>query len=125
MSVFIIDDDIFYTSLIEKQLENCGDDEIHTYHSMEPALNDLEKLKPQLLFMDIHLKDINALNYLERIKKMRPKTSVIVMTADDRKDLQIECKEKGAFYFLNKSKNLFKELKQIIEEVNSYNTFFS
>ncbi len=124
MSVFIIDDDIFYTSLIEKQLENFDQKEVFTYKSMEPALFDLLQHSPKLLFMDIHLKEVNSLQYLEIIKKRQPKTNIVVMTADDCKELERECKEKGAYYFLNKSKNLFKELTQLIQEVKTYETYF-
>ncbi len=124
MAIFIVDDDIFYTSIIEKQLENCQMTDIQTFHAMEDALTGMKQSEPSVVFLDLHLHDVKVIDRFDRIKKEFPNTYLVAMTASEDDGLKEECFQKGAFYFLNKNKDLYQNIKNLFIEINKYSEYF-
>ena len=81
MNVIIIDDEPNCISLLQMQLKKyCPQiDAISTYSTPFEALEDINKLKPDLLFLDI---DMPGMNGFELLEKLLPLTfNVIFITA--------------------------------------------
>ncbi len=124
MSIFILDDDIFYTSIIKKQLENFQMKEIQTFQTIEDALERMRQLQPSLVFLDLHVHEVKVIDRLAQIKKEFPNTHLVAMTASEDDDLREACFQKGAFYFLNKNEDLYQNIKNLFIEINQYNEYF-
>ncbi len=124
MSVFIIDDDIFYTSIIERQLDHLNIGGIQTFNQLGPALEEMQSQKPDMMFLDLHLADQETIPYFKEIKAKLPSIYLVAMSASNEKEILKQCYDAGAFYFLDKNKDLQQNIQQLYKEVNKYKEYF-
>ncbi len=66
------------------------------------ALNIAKKEKPELVFLDIEMPDMNGLEVLRLLKKSSPETKVIMITVSDDADTKEKAKALGADEFITK-----------------------
>ena len=93
----------------ERDIANCLA-EFFTLHgyavistfSGEEALTHVEKGETDVILLDVLLPGLSGLEVLKRIKRMRPKTRVIMVTAIDAEDVRIEARRHGACGFVTK-----------------------
>lgn len=71
--------------------------------SLNEAHTRLSAKKPQVVILDIHLKEENSFGFLEYISKHYPDTIVIMLSNIAIPPYRKKCKELGATYFLDKS----------------------
>ena len=115
MKLLIVDDekdvlDLFRDIFLKQAYE------VHTANSGKEALEVFEKIKPDVIMLDIKMPDADGLEVLDDIKKKDPSVAVVMLTAYGyNDDLINKSMERGASGFI--SKNL--PLKQI---VNTFNT---
>jgi DNA-binding NarL/FixJ family response regulator len=70
----------------------------------EEAIELVRKFHPDVVLMDIMFKgDMNGIEATDKIKKISPKTKVVIMTAHEDERLMVEAVEAGASGFLGKS----------------------
>ena len=88
LTIFLVDDDLFYLNLLEKQLSKNPKFEIFTFSTGEKCLNSLE-LKPDLVILDYHLD--GKYSYAKKgniiakeIKKSLPQTETIIISSDHK-----------------------------------------
>lgn len=67
------------------------------------ALELIENVKPDIVFLDIFLKDENGLGLLAHLKEYLPKIIVIMLTNNNELIYKNKAKQLGANYFLDKS----------------------
>src|SRR6187549_3036699 len=81
LRTIIVDDEVDSTNLLQLQLiQNCPQVEVVSiYNSSLKAVNEIESLKPDLLFLDIEMPVINGFELLEKILHFN--FSVIFVTA--------------------------------------------
>lgn len=73
----IVDDDLAFSLLLEKQLSKFSSLECAaTYHDTLSAARGISKLKPDILFLDMEIDSLNGLEVLESLEN-KPKTIVI------------------------------------------------
>ena len=98
--LLVVDDEIGVRDLIKTAFE--GDYEVFTAESAEAGFDIVKAENPDLIFLDIKLPGIDGIEALGRIKKMREKVMVIMITAfGDEKDA-IKCMKMGAAAYVNK-----------------------
>lgn len=69
----------------------------------------LERMVQQpfdIVFLDMRLPDIDGLDILDRVKKLRPETEVIIITGYKSVESAIEAIRKGAYHYIPKPVNL-------------------
>jgi len=81
----------------------------------ESGLDMFKKHKPDLVLCDILLPKTDGLTVLKSIKKIKPNTCVVMVTAHDYEDWVIEALESGASNYLKKPVT-FKELTHILDK---------
>ena len=81
----------------------------------ESGLEMFKKHKPDLVICDVLLPKIDGLTLLKSIKKIKPDTYVVMVTAHDYEDWVIEALESGASNYLKKPVT-FKELTHILDK---------
>ena len=101
-SVLIIDDDPSGTQLMVTLLELYG----HRAHKLENwknPLGDVERHRPSMVIMDVHLRSRSGLELLRRLRahsdQELAQTPVLMISADDYRR---ECRQAGASAFLMK-----------------------
>jgi two-component system response regulator AtoC len=80
----------------------------------EKALELLERLRPDLVFLDVSLPGMSGLELLKRIKEYDPSIAVIIMTAHGTIEGAVEAVKLGAFDYLKKPLDL-EELKLLAD----------
>src|SRR5690606_5186709 len=81
----------------EENLEVVGEAE-----SAQQALQDMERLQPDLVIVDISLKDSNGLDLIERIKTLHPGVKILVSSIYEESVYAERALRSGALGYVNK-----------------------
>ena len=100
-SILIVDDETLTLNNLKKALEKEGY-EIHLADTGERALEIIEKLKPNLVLLDLMLPGISGLEVLKKIKEKENETIVIMMTAYEILEKAVEAMKLGAYDYILK-----------------------
>ncbi len=126
--LFIVDDDPLYTKALEHSIsEKIPSVKIKTFQTGEACLQQI-KQKPDVVILDYYLDSKvsyawNGLTILKQIKKLVPKTKVIMLSVQDSLDVAVKCIENGSFDYIPKSESAFVRINNvllnIIKDINS------
>jgi DNA-binding NarL/FixJ family response regulator len=108
-------------ALIQRQAgwETCGEAKTGC-----EAVTEAERLKPDIIVMDINMPDLNGLDATRQIKRMAPKTEVLIFTANETEEIVRNVFKAGARAYLLKSE-ANKHLLPAIEALCRRRTYFS
>lgn len=98
----------------------------HGYHAEtafdgKEACEKFDRILYDVVILDYHLPDMLGEELLVRFRAKRPQTVVIVMTADPRPELALQCMNNGAFAYLRKPFDT-KHLLELCEKARRPNT---
>lgn len=117
--IFIVEDDQFFADSFKKHLLNLGDFEIHHFLDVHSALENAEKIKPNLVFLDNHLKEgDDGVQTIPMWKKILPKAKIAVMTSNSTLSLLERSVQYGVSDFFNKDKMLIQNTTDYIEKLS-------
>lgn len=91
----------------------------------DEALRQIEKLHPDLVFMDVKLPNANGLDLTKIIKTQHAETTIVVMTGSDLPEYRHAAFNSGASYFVSKSATSESQILSVVESVRhhaEYNT---
>lgn len=122
--IFLVDDDALYLKLLEMDFLMNGDFTVETFVTGELCLENL-KHNPDVVILDYHLDGmdktaINGLETLDKIKSFNEDIPVIILSAQDKIDVAIECMHHKAYDYVVKSETAFIRLQKIITRIFSY-----
>lgn len=87
----VVDDEEDICSSLETYLEGSMDDvEVLSKHSASEALSYLEAYPVDMIITDFRMPDLDGLEFLEKVRKVRPNTPRLMMTAYPDLDLAME-----------------------------------
>ena len=118
--IFIVDDDPFINMLVVKRFSTDGY-LMKAYESGEECLQEIDK-DPDLIILDYlfvgqNKKFMNGMEVLDKIKAMKPKTPVIMLSGQDNGEVVLELARKGIDDYVIKDHNLIDNLNTAIEEL--------
>ncbi len=101
MKALIIDDEIDICYLLQGILinKNIYSDYVN---SISEAKHILQQIDPSIIFLDNHLPDSRGVDFISYIKKNKPGTVVIMITAYDTPDDRRKAIAEGADFFIPK-----------------------
>jgi CheY-like chemotaxis protein len=100
-NVFVIDDELQVQNLFSEALSRHGH-MVSCASDGESAINKLEGVKPDVIFLDLKLPGMNGVQTLEGIRKLHPKVPVVIITAYPRDSLVDGAMRLGVFACLVK-----------------------
>jgi DNA-binding NarL/FixJ family response regulator len=120
MKVIIADDSKILRERIISMLSTIpGVEIVAEAENSHEAMKYIEKLKPDVLILDIRMPNGNGIEVLKSIKQKKLSLIKIILTNYPLQQYKVKCFELGADYFFDKA-NEFEALKQIVEDlVNS------
>jgi DNA-binding NarL/FixJ family response regulator len=83
------------------------------------ALQKVDALKPNLIFMDIKLPGENGLELTKRIKKKNPAVTVIILTSYDLPEYRQAAEDFGADHFVSKGSSTREEILALVRSTKS------
>ena len=107
--VLIIDDSKQIRERVATLLTESGQVRIvGTAGNGESVMDAIKQLAPDTVILDIELPDISGIKILKAIKNDYPQVTVIMLTNYDLMLYRKLCKQLGADYFLNKTREINK-----------------
>lgn len=100
--ILITDDSAFMRKILRNILTKLGYKEIIEAANGNECIEKLSTDKPDLAFLDIIMPDIDGVDVLRELKKVSPKTKVIMATAVGQEAKIEACKRLGAIAYIVK-----------------------
>lgn len=121
IKLFLVDDDSVYLKSLEIDFLQHADFDIETFATGELCINNLFK-NPDVIILDYLLDGIdkNAMNGLETLDKIRafdPEIPVVILSAQDKIEVAVNCMHHKAFDYIVKSETAFLRLQKVIETI--------
>lgn len=121
VKLFLVDDDVVFLKSLEMEFTDNGNFAIETYVSGELCVSNLSN-DPDIIILDYLLDgtDKNAMHgiaTLDKIKAFNPDIPVIMLSAQDRIEVAVNCMHHKAFDYVVKSETAFLRLQKIITSV--------
>lgn len=113
MKILIVEDESHMRDLLKDMMSRFGVDEVYEAASGEKALEKFEEVKPDILFLDYYLPDMNGKEILDDLDI--GETEVVVMTGVAEKETKEECMKAGADEYLVKPFGM-DDLKSLVED---------
>lgn len=101
-SIAIIDDENLILETLKKYLSRKGLLYIDTYDNPLNALNHVKSGKYDLIICDIMMPQMNGIDLLRQVKKLKPSQKFIMITAFSTEEKIIQCDELGADDYITK-----------------------
>jgi len=113
LNILVVDDEEEIGRMLEKWIIREGH-EVTTVNSGRKAINQVKKTNFDIIFLDLVMPGISGEETLIKIKKISPKTKIIIMTGK-LKDTQFleDLVQKGAYNYIRKPFSI----KEIIENI--------
>ena len=117
--IFIVDDDPFINTLVVKRFTSEGY-RVEAFENGDDCLKALNK-NPDLIILDYFFVSenkelMNGMEVFEKIKEIRPKTPVIMLSGQDKGEIVLELARKGIDDYVIKDNNLIDNLDIAITE---------
>jgi len=81
-TILVVDDDPDAVNIFSEYLEIKGITTVERCIDSKKAMEIFKKIRPETVFLDIMMPDIDGFHLLEEIRKIEPKTKIIMVTAD-------------------------------------------
>lgn len=121
IKLFLVDDDVVFLKSLELEFRDNGNFDVETYATGERCIDNLSN-KPDLIILDYLLDgtDKNAMHgiaTLDKIKEYNADIPVIMLSAQDKIEVAVNCMHHKAFDYVVKSETAFLRLQKIIKSV--------
>jgi two-component system, OmpR family, response regulator len=124
IKLFLVDDDAVFLKLLEIEFLQHADFTIETFATGELCVENLTH-NPDVIVLDYLLDGVdknamNGLTTLDKIKAFNPEIPVVMLSAQDKIDVAINCMHHRAYDYVVKSETAFLRLKKIISTIFHY-----
>ena len=101
-NIMVVDDAIFVRATLKKIIEAAGHTVVAEADGGAVALEEYDKCKPDIVFLDITMPEISGIEVLSELKAKDPKAKVIMCTSMGQPAYLAESIERGAMDFVVK-----------------------
>lgn len=125
IKLFLVDDDALFLKSLEIDFLKAADFEIETFVTGELCITSLSH-QPDIIILDYLLDSVeknamNGIETLDKIKAFNPDIPVIILSAQDKIEVAIDCMHHKATDYVVKSETAFMRLQKIITTVLRFN----
>lgn len=125
IKLFLVDDDVLFLKSLEIEFLQHADFDIETFATGELCLANLSHL-PDIIILDYYLDSIdktamNGIETLDKIKAFNPDIPVVMLSAQDKIEVAIDCMHHKATDYVVKSETAFMRLQKIITTILRFN----
>jgi two-component system chemotaxis response regulator CheB len=125
--IVVVDDSAFMRKAISDMIESENDFEVVAkLRDGRELVEKVDKYNPDLITLDVHMKDLDGLATLKELKRLDKNYPIIMVSSatTEGSELTLECLDNGAISFITKpsgtiSLDIMKVQKNLIEEIRS------
>jgi len=122
--LFLVDDDALFLKSLEIEFLQSADFTIETFATGELCIANLSH-NPDVIILDYLLDGIdktamNGIETLDKIKAFNPDIPVVMLSAQDKIEVAINCMHHKAYDYVVKSETAFMRLQKIITTIFRY-----
>ena len=125
IKVIVVDDSAFMRKAISDMIESERNFEVVAkFRDGRELIEKIEKYEPDIITLDVHMRDLNGLETLKELKKMGKKYPVLMVSSGtiEGSELTLECLDNGAVSFITKpsgsiSLDIVKVRENLIEQI--------
>jgi DNA-binding NtrC family response regulator len=124
IKLFLVDDDALFLKSLEIEFLEHADFSIETFATGELCIENLSH-NPDVVILDYLLDGIekdamNGIETLDKIKTINPDIPVVMLSAQDKIDVAVDCMHHKAYDYVVKSETAFIRLQKIITSIFQY-----
>lgn len=124
IKIFLVDDDAVFLKALEIQFLDHADFIIEKFATGEDCIANLPH-NPDVIILDYFLDGIdknamNGIEALDKIKAINPDIPIVMLSAQDKIDVAVNCIHHRAFDYVVKSETAFLRLQKIITTIFRY-----
>jgi two-component system, chemotaxis family, chemotaxis protein CheY len=116
MRVLVVDDSGFMRKRIVAELQAAGHSIVGEAKSGNEAVEMYKALRPDLVTMDITMRDMDGLTAAKEILTQDPKAQILFVTILQDERFKVEAQKLGAKGFVNKTEHL--SIAKIVNELD-------
>jgi DNA-binding NarL/FixJ family response regulator len=118
--ILIVEDNTFFRRLLkETLLSQYPKMDISEAPNAEEALEEVNALSPDLIFVDIRLPGQSGLEFTRKIKRTHPDIPIIILTSYDLPEYREAAKEYQADHFLSKGTTTMESILALVKSILS------
>lgn len=122
--LFLVDDDVVFLKSLEIEFLQHGNFTIETFVSGEQCIAGLSG-RPDVIILDYLLDGIdkdsmNGIETLDKIKAIDPDVPVVILSAQDKIEVAVDCMHHSAYDYVVKSETAFLRLQKIISGIYQF-----
>jgi len=121
MKIFLVDDDALFLKLLEIDFIGHTDFTIETFATGELCIANLSH-KPDVVILDYQFDNkeknvMNGIETLDKIKDFNQDIPVVMLSAQDKIEVAVNCMHHKTFDYVVKSETAFLRLQKIISSI--------
>ncbi|MDX5483320.1 MAG: sigma-54 dependent transcriptional regulator [Hymenobacteraceae bacterium] len=114
--IFILDDDVWYSELLEYHLSLNPDYELKKFHSAKDCLASFYE-RPNVITLDYSLPDKNGAEVLKKLREQSPDTQVVVISGQEDVATAVDLLKKGAYDYIVKDEDTPERLWNTVNKI--------
>ena len=118
-TAIVVDDEFDMAEIFSELLKLLDVKIIGIGHTGRDAVRLVQKQKPNIAFLDIHMPELNGIEALKEIKKISPATYVIMITSDRFADAK-QLVQYGATDVIFKPFDMI-QIQKVFDQINAAN----
>jgi two-component system NtrC family response regulator len=118
-TILVVDDEKSLRRVVEVQLEQRGH-KVRTAENVTEALEELKRTSFELVLTDLRMPGHSGLDLLKEVRRLYPRTQVVVLTAFGTVENAVEAMQAGAYHYVTKPLN-FNELVLVVDRALEHN----
>ncbi len=121
LKLLIVDDSELIVSRLLGLFEGIqGISAIHTAHTLAQTQALVQRVRPTVVILDLHLPDGNAIGLIKPLKQLTPELQIVMLTNDASEFNRDKCLRAGADWFFDKSTE-FEKMLAVVEKLAALN----
>src|SRR5450759_578608 len=122
--IFLVDDDALFLKSLENEFTQNTESAIKPFPTGEICLENISQ-NPDVVVLDYYLNSvdktaIDGLETLDRIKEINPNIPVIMLSAQDKIEVAVNCMKHQSYDYIVKSETAFIRLQKAITTIFHY-----
>lgn len=127
IKIIVVDDSAFMRKAISDMIDSESNFQVVAkFRDGRELVEKVEKYNPDIITLDVHMKDLNGLETLKELKRMGKNYPVLMVSSGttEGSELTLECLDNGAVSFITKpsgsiSLDIIKVKENLIEQIKS------